>query len=235
MAFTDNKLSFNSKQKEPLQLLSALNGAVPVTGKIKDTDDKGNCAVSLLTTVSVYASLERTMKKLSAIQDFSPETSGSMNALEEAKNITVLFERLYGNAETGAHGLSHDRKIKDNTYLQDVITSLKNETKKSKKQEEDDGLGDKWAKTVSMLRVCTDGIKTKLMKANNLYDDKNHGEDNTTAYFGDYISADEIPYIVLPGAEEHDDEMIEKIKKFKYSLGVIVRKKKNKKKNKNKK
>ncbi len=229
MAFTDNKLSFNSKQKEPLQLLSALNGAVPVTGKIKDTDDKGNCAVSLLTTVSVYASLERTMKKLSAIQDFSPETSGSMNALEEAKNITVLFERLYGNAETGAHGLSHDRKIKDNTYLQDVITSLKNETKKSKKQEEDDGLGDKWAKTVSMLRVCTDGIKTKLMKANNLYDDKNHGEDNTTAYFGDYISADEIPYIVLPGAEEHDDEMIEKIKKFKYSLGVIVRKKKNKK------
>ncbi len=229
MAFTDNKLSVSRKQKEPLQLLAALNGAVPVAGKITDTDDKGNCAVSLLATVSVYASLKRTMKKLSAIQDFSPETSGSMNALEEAKNITVLFERLYGNAETGAHGLSHDRKIKDNTYLQDVITSLKNETKKSKKQEEDDGLGDKWAKTVSMLRVCTDGIKTKLMKANNLYDDKNHGEDNTTAYFGDYISADEIPYIVLPGAEEHDDEMIEKIKKFKYSLGVIVRKKKNKK------
>lgn len=29
MAFTDNKLSVSRKQKEPLQLLSALNGSVP--------------------------------------------------------------------------------------------------------------------------------------------------------------------------------------------------------------
>ncbi len=228
MAFIDNKLSVSRKQKEPLQLLAALNGAVPVAGKITDTEEKGKCAVGLLAAVPVYSNLERTRKKLSAIQDFSPETSGSMNALEEAKNITVLFERLYGNAETGAHGLSHDRKIKDNTYLQDVITSLKNETKKSKKQEEDDGLGEKWTETVSILRVCTDGIKTALMEANNLYGDKNHGEDNDTAYFEDYISADEIPYIVLPGAEEDDEEMNEKLEIFKYSIGVIIRKKKNK-------
>lgn len=40
MTFTDNKLSVSRKQKEPLQLLSALNGAVPVTGKITDTEDK---------------------------------------------------------------------------------------------------------------------------------------------------------------------------------------------------
>lgn len=228
MAFTDNKLSLSRKQKEPLQLLSVLNGAVPVTGKITDTEDKGKCAVALLAAVPAYSNLERTIKKLSAIQDSSPETSGSMNALEEAKNTAALFERLYGNAETGVSGLSHGRKIKDNVYLQDVITSLKNETKKSKNQEDDDGLGKKWTKTVPILRICTDGIKTALMEANNLYNDtKNHKD--KTAYFEDYISADEIPYIVLPGAKKHDKKKKKKLKSFKYSLGVIVRKKINKK------
>ncbi len=227
MAFTSNKLSVIRKQKEPLQLLSVLNGAVPVTGKITGTKDKGKCAAGLLATVPAYSNLERTIKKLSAIQDFSPETSGSMNALEEAKNITVLFERLYGNAETGAHGLSHDRKIKDNAYLQDIITSLKNETKKSKKQEEDDGLGEKWTETVSILRVCTDGKLKGPIDKEKPYGDENH--QNETSCFGGVISADEIPYIVLPGAEEENDDRKEKIQRFRYSLGVIVRKKINNK------
>ena len=228
MAFTSNKLSVSRKQKEPLQFVSALNGAVPVAGKITDTEEKGKCAVGLLAAVPIYSNLERTRKKLSAIQASSPETSGSMNALEEAKNIVALFERLYGNAETGAHGLSHGRKIKDNAYLQDVITSLKNKTKKSKKQEEDDGLGDKWIKTVPILRVCTDGkLKGPIIDEEEPYGDENH--QNETSCFGGAISADEIPYIVLPGAEEENDDRKDKIQRFRYSLGVIVRKKINKK------
>lgn len=166
------------------------------------------------------------MKKLSTIQDFGPGTSGSINTLKEAKNIVALFERLYGNAKTGASGLSHGRKIKDNAYLQDIITSLKTETKKSKKQE-NKKLGEIWKKAVPILRVCTDGKVNKLMEENKFYGDTHHQDQ--TAYFGGSISADEIPYIVLPGAEEHDDEMKEKLKKFRYSLGVIVRKKENKK------
>ena len=110
--------------------------------------------------------------------------------------------------------------------MQDIITILKTETKKSKKQE-NKKLGEIWKKAVPILRVCTDGKVNKLMEENKFYGDTHHQDQ--TAYFGGSISADEIPYIVLPGAEEHDDEMKERLKKFRYSLGVIVRKKENKK------
>ena len=224
MAFTGNKLFFSRKQKEPLHLVSTLNGTVPVIGKVTSMEYKWKCPVTLLAAVPAYGNLERLRKKLSIIEASSPERTSDINALKEAKNTVELFERLYGNAKTGASGLSHGRKIKDN--LQDIITSpkitsLKNKTKKSKTH----GLGEIWEKTVPMLRVCTDGIKTKLMKYNNTYNDDDHGEDNKTAYFGDYISADEIPYIVLPGTD------IKRNDRFKYSLGVIV--KKNKKIDKN--
>ncbi|MCI9080181.1 MAG: hypothetical protein HFH68_14945, partial [Lachnospiraceae bacterium] len=225
MAFTGNKLPFSRKHKEPLHLVSALNGTVPVIGKVTGMEDKGKCTVALSAAVPAYGNLERLRKKLSIIEASSPERTSDINALKETKNTVELFERLYGNARTGASGLSHDRKIKDN--LQDIITSskitsLKNKTKKSKTHD----LGEIWEKTVPILRVCTDGIKTKLMKYNNLYNDKKWHKDKT-ACFEDYISADEIPYIVLPGKD------IKKNDRFKYSLGVIVRKKINKKIDKN--
>ncbi len=214
------------KHKDTLHLVSAVNGAIPVIGGITDTEDKLKLAVDLQAAVPAYGNLERSIKKLFIIQDSSPGTSGSMNALEEANNTIALFERLYGNAETGASGLSHGRKIKDNICLQDIITSLKNKTKQSKKTKIKN-LGKEWVETVPILRVCTDGWKTELMKKNKTYGDLNHK--NKTAYFGNCISADEIPYIVLPGAKEEDDEKKKKIKKYMYSLGVIVRKKKDEK------
>ncbi len=211
------------KHKDPLHLVSVVNGAIPVIGKITDTEDKLKLAAALQAAVPVYGNLERYIKKLSIIQDSSPETSGNMNSLEEAKNTIALFERLYGNAETGASGLSHGRKIKDNVCLQDIITSLKNKTKQSKKTKIKD-LGEDWSETVPILRVCTDGkVKGKIDKKYP-YGDLNHK--NKTAYFESDISADEIPYIVLPGADTEEDR--ERNDRYIHSLGVIVRKKKNK-------
>ncbi len=215
MAFTGNKLSLSRKHKEPLHLVSALNGAVPVIGKVTSMEDKWKCTVALLAAIPAYGNLERLRKKLSIIEASSPERTSDINALKEAKNTIELFERLYGNAKTGASGLSHGRKIKDN--LQDIITiskitSLKNKTKKSKTHD----LGDKWEETVEILRVCTDGKVSELMEFTEYYGDKHHGKNNKTSCFGENIGADEIPYIVLPDNK--------KTGRFKYSLGVITKK-----------
>ena len=99
--------------------------------------------------------------------------------------------------------------------MQDIITNLKTETKKSKKQE-DKKLGEIWKKAVPILRVCTDGKVNKLMEENKSYSDTHHQDQ--TAYFGGKISADEIPYIVLPGAEEHDYKMKKKLKKSRQQI-----------------
>ena len=65
---------------------------------------------------------------------------------------------------------------------------------------------------VKKLRVCTDGKKTKRMENNSMYGDLTHGRKNTTACFGKRISADKIPYIVVPPSKA----------KYKFSLGVII-------------
>ncbi len=138
MAFTENKLFFSRKHKEPLHLVSALNGAVPVIGQVTGMEDKWKCTGALLAAIPAYGNLERLRKKLSIIEASSPERTSDINALKDAKNTVELFERLYGNAKTGASGLSHDRKIKNNAYLQDIITSpkitsLKNKQRKAKR------------------------------------------------------------------------------------------------------
>ena len=66
--------------------------------------------------------------------------------------------------------------------MQDIITILKTETKKSKKQE-NKKLGEIWKKAVPILRVCTDGKVNKLMEENKFYGDTPHHQDQT-AYFG---------------------------------------------------
>ena len=65
---------------------------------------------------------------------------------------------------------------------------------------------------VKELRICTDGKVTNQMKKNKYYGDSTHGKRNTTSCFGKYVSADEIPYIVVPPSES----------RYKYSLGVII-------------
>ncbi len=65
------------------------------------------------------------------------------------------------------------------------------------------------------LRICTDGKVSKIMKqmkSKDYYGDQHHGVKNTTSCFGKYISADQVPYIVVPGSKAS----------YKFSVGVIV-------------
>ena len=64
----------------------------------------------------------------------------------------------------------------------------------------------------SKLRVCTDGKRTINMRSSKNYGDLHHGISDTTSCFGKYVSADRIPYVVVPPSK----------KNFKFSCAVIV-------------
>ena len=66
--------------------------------------------------------------------------------------------------------------------------------------------GTRYYKDVSKLRICTDGNNKK-------YGCKNH--QGTTSCFGTSISADQVPYIVVPPS----------MSAYRYSVGVIINKK----------
>lgn len=132
--------------------------------------------------------------------------------------MNLLIELLRGRAMTGATGV---RNSSGKTDVASSIDNIKLSSKKQKFAKKEiiaKDKGEVWDEKVIGLRICTDGKPTKMFKDNKKYGDKSH-KDTTACFTVDKsdvsdISADKIPYIVVPKTEKGIE--------YKYSVGVIV-------------
>ena len=146
------------------------------------------------------------------------------SALKRARNMELLFGMFYGNAKTGAKGIEKPRDV----YLQKMLSDIQNKAKREKRKEyiaKNKGTVHNPGEWIEM-RVCTDGKPTKMMEVNESYGDKHHQD--STSLFGKSISADKIPYIVIPIVEEEEKKRKQKKEEeedmsiYKHSVGVII-------------
>lgn len=166
-------------------------------------------AFSVLSVIPEFGDLKRLGKKVSIAINSRKENIKIIGALNKARNMELLFGMFYGNAKTGAKGLEKPR----NEYLQKMLSDIKNKAKREKRKEyiaKNKGKVHNPGEWIEM-RVCTDGKPTNLMKANEFYKDKKKRQDSTSL-FGEDISADKIPYIVLPIIEEEEKKRKKKKK-----------------------
>ena len=220
-----------------------LKGIVPVVGTVLYNVNTRECtmeekcysaASSLLSMLPESGGLKRLEKKMSIAINSQKENIKVTSALKRARNMELLFGMFYGNAKTGAKGLEKPRDV----YLQKMLSDIKNKAKREKRKEyiaKNKGIVHNPGEWIEM-RVCTDGKPTNVMKKNKFYGDKITHQDSTSL-FGDSISADKIPYIVLPLIEEEDKNKRKKKKEekkeeedmsiYKYSVGVIIDKEGN--------
>ncbi len=156
--------------------------------------------------------------------DSRKENIKVIDALKRARNMELLFGMFYGNAKTGAKGLEKPRDV----YLQKMLSDIKNKAKREKRKEyiaKNKGIVHNPGEWIEM-RVCTDGKPTKMMEVNESYGDKHHQD--STSLFGKSISADKIPYIVIPIVEEEEKKRKKKKEEeedmsiYKHSVGVII-------------
>ena len=154
-------------------------------------------ASSLLSMLPESGGLKRLEKKMSIAINSQKENIKVTSALKRARNMELLFGMFYGNAKTGAKGIEKPRDV----YLQKMLSDIQNKAKREKRKEyiaKNKGTVHNPGEWIEM-RVCTDGKPTKMMEVNESYGDKHHQD--STSLFGKSISADKIPYIVIPIVE----------------------------------
>ncbi len=238
MGFSHSELFQDKEYLEAIHMVMDLKGIVPVVGTVLCKVNTEECTMEekwysatsgLLSMLPKFGGLKRLEKKVSIAINSRKENIKVIGALNKARNMELLFGMFYGNAKTGAKVLEKPR----NEYLQKMLSDIKNKAKREKRKEyiaKNKGKvhnPDEWIE----MRVCTDGKPTNVMKANKFYEDKKYHQDSTSL-FGEDISADKIPYIVLPLIEEEDENKRKKKKEekkeeedmsiYKYSVGVII-------------
>ena len=243
MGFSHNELFQDKEYIETIHMVMDLKGIVPVVGTVLSNVNTRECtmeekcysaASSLLSMLPESGGLKRLEKKMSIAINSQKENIKVTSALKRARNMELLFGMFYGNAKTGAKGLEKPRDV----YLQKMLSDIKNKAKREKRKEyiaKNKGIVHNPGEWIEM-RVCTDGKPTNVMKKNKFYGDKITHQDSTSL-FGDSISADKIPYIVLPLIEEEDKNKRKKKKEekkeeedmsiYKHSVGVIIDKEGN--------
>ena len=243
MGFLRSELFQDKEYIEAIHMVMDLKGIVPVVGTVLYKVNTKKCTMeekwynamsSLLSMLTEFGDLKRLEKKVSMAINSRKENIKVIDALKRARNMELLFGMFYGNAKTGAKGLEKPRDV----YLQKMLSDIKNKAKREKRKEyiaKNKGTVHNPGEWIEM-RVCTDGKPTNVMKKNKFYGDKITHQDSTSL-FGDSISADKIPYIVLPLIEEEDKNKRKKKKEekkeeedmsiYKYSVGVIIDKEGN--------
>ena len=237
MGFSHNELFQDKEYLEAIHMVMDLKGIVPVVGTVLCKVNTEECTMEekwysatsgLLSMLPKFGGLKRLEKKVSIAINSRKENIKVIGALNKARNMELLFGMFYGNAKTGAKVLEKPR----NEYLQKMLSDIKNKAKREKRKEyiaKNKGIVHNPGEWIEM-RVCTDGKPTKMMEVNEFYKDDHHQD--STSLFGDSISADKIPYIVLPLIEEEDKNKRKKKKEekkeeedmsiYKYSVGVII-------------
>lgn len=206
MGFSHSELFQDKEYLEAIHMVMDLKGIVPVVGTVLYKVNTKKCTMeekwynamsSLLSMLTEFGDLKRLEKKVSMAINSRKENIKVIGALKRARNIELLFGMFYGNAKTGAKGLEKPRDV----YLQKMLSDIQNKAKREKRKEyiaKNKGTvynPDEWIE----MRVCTDGKPTKMMEVNESYGDKHHQD--STSLFGKSISADKIPYIVIPIVE----------------------------------
>ncbi len=242
MGFSHNELFQDKEYIEIIHMVMDLKGIVPVVGTVLYKVNTKKCTMeekwynamsSLLSMLTEFGDLKRLEKKVSMAINSRKENIKVIDALKRARNMELLFGMFYGNAKTGAKGIEKPRDV----YLQKMLSDIQNKAKREKRKEyiaKNKGTVHNPGEWIEM-RVCTDGKPTKMMEVNESYGDKHHQD--STSLFGKSISADKIPYIVLPIVEEEDENKRKKKKEekkeeedmsiYKYSVGVIIDKEGN--------
>ena len=233
MGFSHNELFQDKEYIETIHMVMDLKGIVPVVGTVLYNVNTRECtmeekcynaASSLLSMLPESGGLKRLEKKMSIAINSQKENIKVTSALKRARNMELLFGMFYGNAKTGAKGLEKPRDV----YLQKMLSDIKNKAKREKRKEyiaKNKGIVHNPGEWIEM-RVCTDGKPTKMMEVNESYGDKHHQD--STSLFGKSISADKIPYIVIPIVEEEEKKRKQKKEEeedmsiYKHSVGVII-------------
>ena len=228
MKSLDSMSVFVKEHSEAICGVLEIDGFIPVSGIVTDRENvmectikekKFNIGLSVLSMLPVIGDLVTLARRLSITVNSELRYKTGADAIKKAANMRLLITELRGKAQTGATGLEGLDKLSD-TYLQMRLQYIKNAAKKKKIIDEKNIADDKGEVFISKkwkkLRICTDGKRTVLMDTNGTYGDNDHGPENSTSCFGGSISADQIPYIVIP------DKV--KMYKYRYSLGVIIAK-----------
>ena len=233
MGFLRSELFQDKEYIEAIHMVMDLKGIVPVVGTVLYKVNTKKCTMeekwynamsSLLSMLTEFGDLKRLEKKVSMTINSRKENIKVIDALKRARNMELLFGMFYGNAKTGAKGLEKPRDV----YLQKMLSDIQNKAKREKRKEyiaKNKGIVHNPGEWIEM-RVCTDGKPTKMMEVNESYGDKHHQD--STSLFGKSISADKIPYIVIPIVEEEEKKRKQKKEKeedmsiYKHSVGVII-------------
>lgn len=222
MEVTSNKPFLIKKCTEIINGISAVNGAVPVIGAvpyndytIENANNEKCIGITVLLAIPVIGDLVRLKEKLYISISSGQEVLREINALKKAYYMNLLPGMFYGNAKTGAERLSKGLQEADNEYLEHRLFDIKNNIKKERVKEYiAKNKGEVYEEKKRKLKICTDGKVSKLMEITGNYGDEHHGKGNTTRFLYGDISADEIPYIVVPEGGEYD--------KFAHSVGVVI-------------
>ncbi len=233
MGFLRSELFQDKEYIEAIHMVMDLKGIVPVVGTVLYKVNTKKCTMeekwynamsSLLSMLTEFGDLKRLEKKVSMAINSRKENIKVIDALKRARNMELLFGMFYGNAKTGAKGIEKPRDV----YLQKMLSDIQNKAKREKRKEyiaKNKGTVHNPGEWVEM-RVCTDGKPTKMMEVNESYGDKHHQD--STSLFGKSISADKIPYIVIPIVEEEEKKRKQKKEEeedmsiYKHSVGVII-------------
>ena len=232
MGFSHNELFQDKEYIEIIHMVMDLKGIVPVVGTVLYKVNTKKCTMeekwynamsSLLSMLTEFGDLKRLEKKVSMAINSRKENIKVIDALKRARNMELLFGMFYGNAKTGAKGIEKPRDV----YLQKMLSDIQNKAKREKRKEyiaKNKGTVHNPGEWIEM-RVCTDGKPTKMMEVNESYGDKHHQD--STSLFGKSISADKIPYIVIPIVEEEEKKRKKKKEEedmsiYKHSVGVII-------------
>ena len=233
MGFSHSELFQDKEYLEAIHMVMDLKGIVPVVGTVLYKVNTKKCTMeekwynamsSLLSMLTEFGDLKRLEKKVSMAINSRKENIKVIDALKRARNMELLFGMFYGNAKTGAKGIEKPRDV----YLQKMLSDIQNKAKREKRKEyiaKNKGTVHNPGEWVEM-RVCTDGKPTKMMEVNESYGDKHHQD--STSLFGKSISADKIPYIVIPIVEEEEKKRKQKKEEeedmsiYKHSVGVII-------------
>ncbi len=233
MGFLRSELFQDKEYIEAIHMVMDLKGIVPVVGTVLYKVNTKKCTMeekwynamsSLLSMLTEFGDLKRLEKKVSMAINSRKENIKVIDALKRARNMELLFGMFYGNAKTGAKGIEKPRDV----YLQKMLSDIQNKAKREKRKEyiaKNKGTVHNPGEWIEM-RVCTDGKPTKMMEVNESYGDKHHQD--STSLFGKSISADKIPYIVIPIVEEEEKKRKQKKEEeedmsiYKHSVGVII-------------
>ncbi len=233
MGFSHSELFQDKEYIEAIHMVMDLKGIVPVVGTVLYKVNTKKCTMeekwynamsSLLSMLTEFGGLKRLEKKVSIAINSRKENIKVIDALKRARNMELLFGMFYGNAKTGAKGIEKPRDV----YLQKMLSDIQNKAKREKGKEyiaKNKGTVHNPGEWIEM-RVCTDGKPTKMMEVNESYGDKHHQD--STSLFGKSISADKIPYIVIPIVEEEEKKRKQKKEEeedmsiYKHSVGVII-------------